>query len=82
MFSVKLTKELVKKNLDSALGISTDIKESDISIEEKNITIKLRLLDKSINFIETIALLQKQIAYSLNEHTDSKDYKVDVILCD
>lgn len=82
MFSVKLTKELVKKSLDTAPGISTDIKDSDITINEKNITIKLKLIDKNINFIELISMIQKQIAYTLNEHTDSRDYKVDIILCD
>ncbi|WP_412031936.1 hypothetical protein [Malacoplasma muris] len=80
MFSVKVTKEIIKRNLDSILSISNEIKDSDISIANKNITIRLHIIDLSINYVEIAKMLQKQLAYELNEATDSRDYKVDVIL--
>lgn len=80
MFSVKVTKEIIKKNLKSILSVSNEVKDSDISIANKNITIRLHIIDLSINYVEIAKMLQKQLAYELNEATDSKDYKVDVIL--
>ncbi len=80
MFSVKVTKEIIKRNLNSILSISNEIKDSDISIANKNITIRLHIIDLSINYVEIAKMLQKQLAYELNEATDSRDYKVDVIL--
>lgn len=80
MFTIKVTKELIKKNLISILGISNDIKDSDISIVDKNINIRLHVIDISINYVEIGKMIQKQLVYELNEHTDSKDYRVDVIL--
>lgn len=80
MFTPKLTKEIIKKHLDISLGFSTNIKDKDIEIDNKNIIIRLRVTDKSLNFVETAIILQKQLAYVLNDYTDSKDYKIDIIL--
>lgn len=80
MFTIKVTKELIKKNLISILGISNDIKDVDISIVDKNVNIRLHVIDISINYVEIGKMIQKQLVYELNEHTDSKDYRVDVIL--
>lgn len=80
MFTIKVTKELIRKNLITILGISNDIKDSDISIVDKNINIRLHVIDISINYVEIGKMIQKQLVYELNEHTDSKDYRVDVIL--
>lgn len=82
MFTVKVTKELIKKNIVSILSVSNDVKDDDINIADKNITIRLHVKDLSINYVEIAKMLQKQVAYELNELTDSKDYKVDVILGD
>lgn len=80
MFVVKITKEIIKKYLSSNLGINYEIDDKDISVEDKNIEIKLHISDLKINYLEIGKMIQKQIIYEMSEHTDLKDYIVDVIL--
>lgn len=80
MFVVKITKEIIKKYLSSNLGINYEIDDKDISVDEKNIEIKLHISDLKINYLEIGKMIQKQIIYEMSEHTDLKDYIVDVIL--
>lgn len=80
MFVVKITKEIIKKYLSSNLGINYEIDDKDILVDGKNIEIKLHISDLKINYLEIGKMIQKQIIYEMSEHTDLKDYIVDVIL--
>ncbi|MEF9985259.1 MAG: hypothetical protein RSA40_02825 [Malacoplasma sp.] len=79
MFSENVIRDIIKGIIKNNFGINKKVIDRHIIINKNHIILKVSI-DYDMNILEISKILQNQIYIELSEKTDSKNFKIDVIV--
>lgn len=79
MFSENVIKDIIKEIIKNNFGINKDVVDRHIIVNNNHIILKVSI-NYNMNILEISKILKKQIFIDLCEKTDSKNFKIDLIV--
>lgn len=79
MFSENLIKDIIKGIINNNFGVNKDVVDRHIIIDKNHIILKISI-NYNMNILEISKILKKQIYIDLCDKTDSKNFKIDLIV--
>lgn len=79
MFSENLIKDIIKGIINNNFGVNKDVVDRHIIIDKNHIILKISI-NYNMNILEISKILKKQIYMDLCNKTDSKNFKIDLIV--
>lgn len=79
MFSENVIKDIVKEIINNNFGVNKDVVDRHIIVDKNHIILKISI-NYNMNILEISKILKKQIFIDLCEKTDSKNFKIDLIV--